>query len=261
MTTMISISVNPRVGAGRASRRRNEGQGHRTIIMRGPSRSGDRPGQGVRPRLSRPHARPPRPLRRAARHRAGRRRGLDRLARVLGAAAVAADTVRVRSARRIDAVRRRARTRRGRRAAAAVGADRPRAGARHRPRDQGGQLRDRNRHHAAAPARQAHAGRRHADVAGHRRGLDVRGHEARAARQSGDSQHGARPAGRRDPRAARDGAGEPRGPLLSGHVFLRGRKHGRRAAEPRATRARRAARRGVGAPRRRTAAASRRTKR
>ncbi len=78
---------------------------------------------------------------------------------------------------------------------------------------------------------------------------------------SGDPQHRAGPAGRRDPRAARDDAGQPRGPLLPGHLFLRGRKHGRRAARSRAARARRAARRGVGASRGRAAAHSRRTRR
>ena len=60
-----------------------------------------------------------------------------------------------------------------------------RAGAlpRRRPRDQGGQLRDRYRRHAAAAAREADAGRRHADGGDDRRRRDVRRHEAGAARR------------------------------------------------------------------------------
>ena len=116
-----------------------------------------------------PNAPPPCPRRGRARRRGSRRCRRDRL--VDPPAAAAADfAVRLRRETRREPQVGRTRACRRRSAADRV----PARGAcplpRGRPVDQGGELRDRRGHHVAAAARQADAGRRHADGAdGHRR--------------------------------------------------------------------------------------------
>ena len=137
--------------------------------------------------------------------------------------------------------------------AASVCADVARACEARRSRDQGGQLRARTRHHAARAAREADAGRRHADGGDDRRGHDVRRGAARAPRDARRRPRRRRPAGCRAAETPRRDRDERRGPRFSGHVFPRDGQQRPRAAAAGVPGAACAARRRVGATRARPA--------
>ena len=171
MTTMISISVKPRWrgrrrGGGCRASSADYNRGF-AVVPRGRGSAVAPPASGS------PCARLAIARRAVVAVAAPLRRGRSLVARA--AAAAAGVAVRVRRAAGREPARGRARSRRRRRAARR--AARSSRLARWRGVDRAikaGNYEIAARHHAAAAARQADAGRRHADVADHRRRLDLR---------------------------------------------------------------------------------------